>query len=309
MQDEWHAGLCKPRPERLEIDMAWREPDRGAVRDPDRLHAALNGKIEFLDGELRRVQRHDANPHQPRKVMEESALKELAASIRENGVIQPVLVRRMPDGYELVAGERRLRASRLAEQKTIPALVCTMEEQESLKLALLENIQREDLNAIEEAEGVEVIEVESAHEMRDAVLGALPVAAGVFAAAVADWRVKSASGSKIKKVAGALPVLEFEENPDILKEVSGLGEGRPELVVGFAAETDDVVAFATAKRARKGCDWIVANDVSPATGIMGGTENAVVLITADGAEPWPRAAKDAVARQLAARMAEGLKGA
>lgn len=98
------------------------------------------------------VDRIRANPHQPRKIMDEAALAELAASIRENGVIQPVLVRRVSDGYELVAGERRLRASRLAEKAEIPALVCTLEEQESLKLALLENIQREDLNAIEEAE-------------------------------------------------------------------------------------------------------------------------------------------------------------
>ncbi|WP_370074003.1 bifunctional phosphopantothenoylcysteine decarboxylase/phosphopantothenate--cysteine ligase CoaBC [Salipiger bermudensis] len=154
--------------------------------------------------------------------------------------------------------------------------------------------------------GVEVIEVESALEMRAAVLGALPVEAGVFAAAVADWRVAEASSSKIKKQAGRLPVLEFSENPDILAEVSGLGEERPGLVVGFAAETDDVVAHATAKRQRKGCDWIVANDVSPATGIMGGSENAVVLISDAGAEAWPRMGKRAVAERLAARIAEAL---
>ena len=154
--------------------------------------------------------------------------------------------------------------------------------------------------------GVEVIEVESALEMRAAVLGALPVAAGVFAAAVADWRVAQASSSKIKKQAGRLPVLEFSENPDILAEVSALGGERPDLVVGFAAETDDVVANATAKRQRKGCDWIVANDVSPATGIMGGSENAVVLISDAGAEAWPRMGKRAVAERLAARIAEAL---
>jgi phosphopantothenoylcysteine decarboxylase/phosphopantothenate--cysteine ligase len=154
--------------------------------------------------------------------------------------------------------------------------------------------------------GVEVIEVQSAREMREAVLGALPVEAGVFAAAVADWRVASASDSKIKKDRERLPVLEFAENPDILAEVSQLADGRPGLVVGFAAETDDVVAHATAKRARKGCDWIVANDVSPATGIMGGSENAVVLITQMGPESWPRASKRAVADRLAGRIAEAL---
>lgn len=154
--------------------------------------------------------------------------------------------------------------------------------------------------------GVDVVEVETAREMREAVLAALPVEAGVFAAAVADWRVASASGSKIKKDAGRLPVLEFAENPDILREVSNLAEGRPKLVVGFAAETDDVEAHATAKRLRKGCDWIVANDVSPATGIMGGSENAVVLISDAGAETWPRAAKREVAARLAGRIAEAL---
>ncbi len=154
--------------------------------------------------------------------------------------------------------------------------------------------------------GVKVVEVETAQQMRAAVMEALPVEAGVFAAAVADWRVVSASGSKIKKDGGKLPVLEFAENPDILKEVSHMTDGRPKLVVGFAAETDDVVAHATAKRVRKGCDWIVANDVSPATGIMGGPENAVVLISEDGAETWPRAAKREVAARLAGRIAEAL---
>ncbi|GGG80792.1 phosphopantothenate synthase [Salipiger pallidus] len=155
-------------------------------------------------------------------------------------------------------------------------------------------------------EGVEVIEVVTATQMRAAVLGALPVDAGVFAAAVADWRVASASDSKIKKQNGQLPVLEFAENPDILAEVSRLPEGRPGLVVGFAAETDDVVAHATAKRVRKGCDWIVANDVSPATGIMGGSENAVVLISENGSEAWPRMGKREVARRLALRIAAAL---
>jgi phosphopantothenoylcysteine decarboxylase / phosphopantothenate---cysteine ligase len=142
--------------------------------------------------------------------------------------------------------------------------------------------------------------------MLTAVQQALPADAAVFAAAVADWRVASASGQKIKKGAGGLPVLELAENPDILAHVSALHDGRPRLVVGFAAETEDVLAHATAKRLRKGCDWIVANDVSPATGIMGGTENAVTLISDAGAEAWPRMTKAEVARKLAARIAEAL---
>ncbi|PTQ70770.1 bifunctional phosphopantothenoylcysteine decarboxylase/phosphopantothenate--cysteine ligase CoaBC [Celeribacter persicus] len=156
--------------------------------------------------------------------------------------------------------------------------------------------------------GVRVISVETAREMKAAVDAALPADAAVFAAAVADWRVVSESGSKIKKEQGKLPVLEFSENPDILARVSQMMEGRPRLVVGFAAETDDVIAHATAKRKRKGCDWIVANDVSPATGIMGGAENAVTLITERGAEDWPRMGKDEVARQLAHRIADHLTG-
>lgn len=155
--------------------------------------------------------------------------------------------------------------------------------------------------------GVKVVKVQTAREMLEAVQAGLPADAGIFAAAVADWRVASESNSKIKKDGkGSLPVLEFAENPDILATVSQMGAGRPGLVVGFAAETDDVIAHATAKRARKGCDWIVANDVSPETGIMGGAENAVTVISAEGAEEWPRMGKHEVARQLAARVAEAL---
>jgi phosphopantothenoylcysteine decarboxylase/phosphopantothenate--cysteine ligase len=156
--------------------------------------------------------------------------------------------------------------------------------------------------------GPKIVRVCTAREMLAAVQGALPADGAVFAAAVADWRVVSASDSKIKKDgSGDCPALEMTENPDILKTVAQLAPGmRPALVVGFAAETSDVVANATAKRARKGCDWIVANDVRPQTGIMGGTENAVTLITADGAEEWPRASKTEVARNLAARIADVL---
>ena len=155
-------------------------------------------------------------------------------------------------------------------------------------------------------DNVEVITVQTAQQMKDAVEAALPVDAAVFAAAVADWRVSSASDRKLKKTKDGLPVLEFAENPDILHGVSQMKQGRPPLVVGFAAETNDVIENATAKRLRKGCDWIVANDVSPATGIMGGTENAVTLISDAGAEEWPRMTKDAVAQKLAARIAAAI---
>lgn len=158
-------------------------------------------------------------------------------------------------------------------------------------------------------QGVTVVKIESAREMLAAVEAALPADAAIFAAAVADWRVKNEAGQKMKKQAGQpLPVLEFAENPDILATISKHAQ-RPPLVVGFAAETEKVIEHAQAKRARKGCDWIVANDVSPATGIMGGSENAVHLITAETVEDWPRLPKDEVARRLAQRIATELTGA
>jgi phosphopantothenoylcysteine decarboxylase / phosphopantothenate---cysteine ligase len=155
--------------------------------------------------------------------------------------------------------------------------------------------------------GVTVVQVETAVQMLAAAQAALPADAAILAAAVADWRVVNARDHKMKKDgSGQAPALEFSENPDILLTLSKRDSNRPRLVVGFAAETDEVLAHATAKRLRKGCDWIVANDVSPATGIMGGLENAVTLITNDGAEVWPRMKKSDVARKLAARIAEAL---
>ncbi len=154
--------------------------------------------------------------------------------------------------------------------------------------------------------GVQIVRVQTAAEMYDAVHASMPVDVAIFAAAVADWRVTSAASHKLKKSKEGLPALELAENPDILAGVSQMKKGRPALVVGFAAETDDVLANAKAKRKRKGCDWIVANDVSPETGIMGGSENDVVLITADMSEDWPRMGKYAVAEKLAKRIAQAL---
>ena len=154
--------------------------------------------------------------------------------------------------------------------------------------------------------GVEVHRVQTAQEMLAAVQAILPVDAAVFAAAVADWRVEGAQDQKIKKqTSGEFPVLNFVENPDILATVSS-HEHRPKLVIGFAAETNDVIANATAKRLRKGCDWIVANDVTPATGIMGGANNTVTVIDANGPEGWSNMPKTEVARMLALRIAGAL---
>ncbi|MGZ2256091.1 bifunctional phosphopantothenoylcysteine decarboxylase/phosphopantothenate--cysteine ligase CoaBC [Roseobacter sp. A03A-229] len=155
-------------------------------------------------------------------------------------------------------------------------------------------------------DGVTVVPVETAHQMLEAVQAALPVDAAIFAAAVADWRVQGASAHKLKKSKDGLPTLAFEENPDILKNISHLEAGRPALIVGFAAETDDVLDNATAKRARKGCDWIVANDVSEASGVMGGADNTVTVIDGTSAETWPKMTKTEVAKRLATRVAEAL---
>ena len=156
--------------------------------------------------------------------------------------------------------------------------------------------------------GVAVVRVETAREMLDACVNALPADAAVFAAAVADWRVANASDGKIKKKAGAAaPTFELVPNPDILATIAAAGPRRPRVVVGFAAETSDLLANAGEKLVRKNADFIVANDVSPETGIMGGLENAVHLISASGVEEWPRLAKDAVARRLAARIVEALR--
>jgi phosphopantothenoylcysteine decarboxylase/phosphopantothenate--cysteine ligase len=156
--------------------------------------------------------------------------------------------------------------------------------------------------------GVTTVRVETAREMLAAAEAAMPVDAAVFAAAVADWRAADAADRKMKKDgSGEPPRLALVENPDILRTISALPPGRrPALVVGFAAETHDVIAHATEKRRRKGCDWIVANDVSAGTGIMGGAENAVTLIDRDGAETWPRMTKAETAQRLAARIAEAL---
>jgi phosphopantothenoylcysteine decarboxylase / phosphopantothenate---cysteine ligase len=155
--------------------------------------------------------------------------------------------------------------------------------------------------------GVSVSRVETAQQMLEAATAALPADIAVCAAAVADWRVANASDGKIKKRAGeAAPALELVPNPDILAMLSAAGPSRPRLVVGFAAETDDLLANAAVKLRRKGCDWIVANDVSPATGIMGGEDNTIHLITAAGVEDWPNLPKQRVAERLAERIAAAL---
>lgn len=155
--------------------------------------------------------------------------------------------------------------------------------------------------------GVETIHVESAREMLAAVEGALPADIAIFAAAVADWRVAEAAPGKLKKQAGAdAPALALVENPDILATVAAREIDRPGLVVGFAAETDNVIDYARAKLAKKGCDLIVANDVG-GTGVMGGDANTVHLVTADSVETWPTLPKSEVATRLIAHLADMAK--
>jgi phosphopantothenoylcysteine decarboxylase/phosphopantothenate--cysteine ligase len=152
--------------------------------------------------------------------------------------------------------------------------------------------------------GVKIVRVETARDMLAACEAALPVDVAVCAAAVADWRVATEAGQKLKKDGGAAPSLKLVENPDILATLAKAGERRPRLVVGFAAETENVVAHAEAKRARKGCDWILANDVSPATGTFGGEQNRIHLVDAGGVEDWPLLSKREVAERLARRIGE-----
>ena len=151
--------------------------------------------------------------------------------------------------------------------------------------------------------GVATVHVETAREMRQAVEAALPADIFIAAAAVADWRTDGEAREKIKKGAKGAPTLALVENPDILATISQMKKGRPALVVGFAAETEKIVEHAKAKLARKGCDLIVANDVSPASGVMGGERNSVHLVTAKGVESWPDLNKDDVARRLVAHIA------
>ena len=158
--------------------------------------------------------------------------------------------------------------------------------------------------------GVEVIHVESAREMLSACQRSLPADIAVCAAAVADWHVANQAGQKLKKDANqTAPALELTPNPDILASLSAAGNTRPSLVIGFAAETENVVENAKTKLARKGCDWILANDVSPASGTFGGDNNVLHLINSDGAESWPRLTKQEAAERLAGQIANHFKQA
>jgi phosphopantothenoylcysteine decarboxylase / phosphopantothenate---cysteine ligase len=155
--------------------------------------------------------------------------------------------------------------------------------------------------------GVRTTHVESARQMLEACLSALPVEVAVCAAAVADWRPAEAAPAKMKKTGAAAPKLALVANPDILKTLAAAGNRRPRLVIGFAAETQDLIRNAIEKRKKKGCDWILANDVSPGTGTFGGAANRVHLITEAGVEGWEPASKRAIADRLAQRIADHLR--
>ncbi len=157
-------------------------------------------------------------------------------------------------------------------------------------------------------QGVQRMEVESAKDMLAACEAALPADAAIFAAAVADWRVATEATQKIKKQDGCLPDLCLAENPDILATVGHLTARRPALVVGFAAETEKIVENGRAKLDRKGCDWILANDVSSGTGTFGGDENRIFLITRNTVEDWPKQSKSDVARTLADKIYQYFQG-
>ncbi|MCC8939749.1 bifunctional phosphopantothenoylcysteine decarboxylase/phosphopantothenate synthase, partial [Bradyrhizobium sp. Arg68] len=163
---------------------------------------------------------------------------------------------------------------------------------------------------LDDPQGMSVMRVESARDMLHRVEAALPVDVAIFAAAVADWRVASEGSQKLKKSAAGMPPLQLVENPDILATISKLKEKRPPLVIGFAAETEHLIENAKAKFARKGCDWIVANDVSPTTGVMGGDRNTVHLLSREGkdvtVDSWPVMTKEEVAAALVSRIARAV---
>ena len=159
--------------------------------------------------------------------------------------------------------------------------------------------------ALSEPRGVRRVLVETAREMLAASLDALPVDAAICVAAVADWRADEAFGVKLKKGKDGPPAIRLVENPDILATLAAAGPKRPKLVIGFAAETSDLETHARAKLTRKGCDWIVANNVAD-DGVMGGDENEVLLVYPQGLDAWPRLSKAEVASRLAARIAEDL---
>ncbi len=156
--------------------------------------------------------------------------------------------------------------------------------------------------------GVKVIKIETARDMLQAVERALPVDVAIFAAAVADWRVTNTGEQKLKKAGKTTPELSLVENPDILATIARRKTQRPKLVIGFAAETENVTANAKAKLANKGCDWILANDVSPQSGVMGADRNTITLVRTTGVEAWPLQSKHEVAVMLIARIADALKG-
>jgi phosphopantothenoylcysteine decarboxylase/phosphopantothenate--cysteine ligase len=151
--------------------------------------------------------------------------------------------------------------------------------------------------------GVKVVKVETAREMLKAVEAALPADIAIFAAAVADWRTAEAKDQKIKKMVKGAPEFSLIENPDILAMIAHDKSRRPKLVIGFAAETEKVIENAKAKLARKGCDWIIANDVSPASGVMGGDRNTIHIVTRKGVESLPPQSKEEVADAIVARIA------
>ena len=162
---------------------------------------------------------------------------------------------------------------------------------------------------IPDPSGVKTVHVETAAEMLSAAEAALPVDVAVCAAAVADWRVDAVANEKLKKQEGRIASLSLVENPDVLATLARHSKKRPRLVIGFAAETENLLDHARAKLARKGCDWIVANDVSPQTGVFGGAHNQVHLVTASSVESWPPLSKEAVADGLVRRIAAELAGA
>jgi phosphopantothenoylcysteine decarboxylase/phosphopantothenate--cysteine ligase len=270
-------------------------------------------RIEFVgpnDGEMA------CGEYGPGRMAEPGKIVDAIASLLETSTTGPRLVLREGQNSNLLAGRRVLITSGPTHEPIDPVryIANRSSGKQGHALARAATALGADVTLVSgpvtlpDPQGVRVVKVKTAHEMLAATLEALPADIAVCAAAVADWRAADEATHKLKKQSqGGETTLKLTQNPDILATVAGLTAKRPRLVIGFAAETENLIVNANAKRRAKGADWIVANDVWPGTGAMGGDQTQVHLITPAGAEDWPPMSKDEMAARLLARAGEAIR--
>jgi phosphopantothenoylcysteine decarboxylase / phosphopantothenate---cysteine ligase len=270
-------------------------------------------RIEFVgpnDGEMA------CGEYGPGRMAEPGKIVDAIASLLETSTTGPTLVLREGQNSNLLAGRRVLITSGPTHEPIDPvrSIANRSSGKQGHALARAATALGADVTLVSgpvtlpDPQGVRVVKVKTAHEMLAATLEALPADIAVCAAAVADWRAADEATHKLKKQSqGGETTLKLTQNPDILATVAGLTAKRPRLVIGFAAETENLIVNANAKRRAKGADWIVANEVWPGTGAMGGDQTQVHLITPAGAEDWPPMSKDEMAARLLARAGEAIR--